>query len=241
MDFARVQSAQDEERAALAFSTVHNLRQPTMAIRGALQRILKRKEKGSLTTEYAVEATKDALRYLERSEHIICNVMRYIKPLMLRTQTVHLRRFLQPVVDEFVAAHSNVKVEIAVPQAVTLCADPESLTQIFEEMFGNAAQAMQDRGTVRVSVSDQLFHDKETPSLRIMIEDNGPGIPPKFVEQLFQPFKTGSVRGTGLGLAFIKHVMEEHRGQIWHERVDPHGARFVLVFPSESKENSHDE
>lgn len=239
IDFTRQQSAQEEERSAMALATVHNLRQPTMAIRGALQRILKRKAKGSLTVDYAIEATQDALRYLERSEHIISNVLRYVKPLTVRAQTVHLRPFVQIIVEEFMAAHNKVKVAISIPQEIMLHADLESLRQVFEELFGNAAQAMQNQGTIQVLVQDEFFHDqRETSVLKIIVEDDGPGVPQKFVDQLFQPFRTGSAKGTGLGLAFIKRVMEEHKGQVWHERVNPHGARFVLALPASPEENS---
>ncbi len=93
VDLSRARDRQHAAQRDVAFSTVHNLRQPTMALRGAIQRILNRHAKGILTIEYAAKATQDALIYLQRSESIITDVLRYLTPLSLRKRVAVLRTY----------------------------------------------------------------------------------------------------------------------------------------------------
>ena len=98
---------------------------------------------------------------------------------------------------------------------------------------------MNNRGTIRVHASfispqDAIEHPGQT--VRLVVEDNGPGVPVEMVSKLFEPFVTGTAQGTGLGLAFVKRVIGEHGGSIQYEPVEPHGARFIVVLPADSEE-----
>jgi signal transduction histidine kinase/FixJ family two-component response regulator len=63
----------------------------------------------------------------------------------------------------------------------------------------------------------------------LMVEDNGPGIPPEKRNEVFQPFVTSKARGTGLGLAIARQILRDHHGRIWVEDRPHGGARFVLA------------
>ena len=79
------------------------------------------------------------------------------------------------------------------------------------------------------------------PSVRIIVEDNGPGIPPEIADSLFRPFlshKKGG--GTGLGLAVTHKIFEEHGGRIGIETSSRGGARFVLELPMDRPQSEHD-
>ena len=77
-------------------------------------------------------------------------------------------------------------------------------------------------------------------SLRLWVEDGGPGIPSEQREAVFQKFYRGprSLRqvpfGTGLGLAIVREIVQAHEGTIRIEDVLPHGARFVIDLPLEA-------
>ena len=67
----------------------------------------------------------------------------------------------------------------------------------------------------------------------LKIEDNGPGIPAEIREKLFTPFLTTRAQGTGLGLSFVKQVVEDHGGLIsCLDRQLGEGACFEMVFPA---------
>ena len=243
-DRLEVIAAKAEAQQKVAFSTVHNLRQPVTIIRGELEWIIEAYEKGTLTIETAVEAVQDALKSLKRSENIITGILRSVKPPKLCMTIVELRKVVEPILDKFEKEQKQIEVIVNINPEATIRVDVESLTQVFEELFGNAQRAMDSHGAITVDAFPAELTDdtgKVQSAIQIKVEDDGPGVPPELTNTLFEPFITGTATGTGLGLSFVKNVIKEHGGQIWHEPVKPQGARFVLVLSSISKENTNDD
>ncbi len=112
-----------------------------------------------------------------------------------------------------------------------IMADTHQLQQVFLNLLTNAEQAMERSGgrRHRITVSTR----RAGGTIRIDVEDTGPGIPPALLERIFNPFFTtkpvGS--GTGLGLSISLGIMREHGGRIWAENVAEGGARFELELP----------
>lgn len=105
--------------------------------------------------------------------------------------------------------------------------DRDLLEQILGNLFRNALQALQDCPDPRISWSLSRL---ESGRLRLRISDNGPGISPVIREKLFTPFVTTKAQGTGLGLSFVKKVVEDHGGVI--ACLDAtEGASFEILFP----------
>ena len=86
-------------------------------------------------------------------------------------------------------------------------------------------QATGRRGPVMVRVG------LERELLRIDVVDDGDGVPPELRERIFAPFFTLRARGTGLGLAVVRRVVEAHRGTVSIETTPGGGATFVLKLP----------
>ncbi len=68
----------------------------------------------------------------------------------------------------------------------------------------------------------------------VEVLDNGPGIDPERLADVFEAFVTTKPHGMGLGLAICRKIVERHDGQIWASSVVPHGANFRIVLPSGS-------
>src|SRR5262249_31248423 len=85
---------------------------------------------------------------------------------------------------------------------------PSQLNQVFLNMLVNAAQAIDDRGTITLSTRTKGAY------VEVSIEDNGKGIPDDVVPHIFEPFFTtkGVGEGTGLGLAICYQIVEQHGG-----------------------------
>ena len=169
--------------------------------------------------------------------------MRYLRPLTLRQRVVALRMLVTPVVVELMHEWKELCIDLNIAEDVTVCVDEEALLQVFGELFGNALQATNGSGIIRVHASfTQMTKDngRLVPSAHLVVEDDGPGVPSQLVERLFDPFVTGSTQGTGLGLAFVKRVIEEHGGSIRYEPVVPHGARFIFALPAVLEEHVND-
>jgi two-component system, NtrC family, sensor histidine kinase HydH len=92
-----------------------------------------------------------------------------------------------------------------------LRADPQLLYRSFLNIFMNAIQAMENAGTLSVSVSE------EKDLYRVVIEDDGDGIREKDLKKIFDPFFSTKDKGSGLGLSIVRNIIEGHQGRIWIE------------------------
>jgi len=114
----------------------------------------------------------------------------------------------------------------------TLIFDPEGLHRAVLNVVTNAIDAAADAHEgAKVEVSTEFFQEKGT--LRIVVSDNGPGIPTELIDSLFSPFVSGKKgRGTGLGLPVSQKIIHEHGGRILVESTPTGGSRFALELPA---------
>jgi signal transduction histidine kinase len=101
----------------------------------------------------------------------------------------------------------------------------EPLRRAFANLYRNAAEAMQGRGEIDVSVTG------DGAGLAVRIADHGPGIPPDLRHRIFEPYFTTKADGTGLGLALVRNTLEAHRGSISVSETPGGGATFSIAFP----------
>src|SRR5882762_2000496 len=104
----------------------------------------------------------------------------------------------------------------------------EPLRRAFANLYRNAAEAMQGRGAIDVTVTG------DGAGLAVTIADHGPGIPADLRPRIFEPYFTTKDDGTGLGLALVRVTLEAHRGTISVHETPGGGAMFSIVFPPPS-------
>jgi signal transduction histidine kinase len=107
-------------------------------------------------------------------------------------------------------------------EAPPVAADAELVKIVLQNLVINAAQAMNGRGTIRATL-----RPVETACC-LSIADEGPGIPAEIRDRVFQPFVTTKARGTGLGLATAKRLIEAQAGTIAAE-CPPEGGTVVTI------------
>lgn len=105
--------------------------------------------------------------------------------------------------------------------------DPVRVRQVLVNLVQNACQADPEEGPVRVLLAER---DGE---LIVEVRDQGPGVPPEDREKVFEPFVTGRTKGTGLGLAVARRLVELHGGSLVAEEAPEGGALFRARFPPE--------
>lgn len=202
--------------------------------RNALQRI----QSCSEMLELEVENNEEAMRLLHRLQsaqddlrRLLDEVRSFAAPIQLERSTYELssawreawnlletaRRGRQATLDEQ-ADHIDLKV----------CADRFRLVQLFRNLLENSLAACAD--PVRIGIRCREVTQNEGPALEIAVRDNGPGLSVNARQSVFEPFFTTKTKGTGLGMAIARQIVDAHGGQIELGAAD-RGAEFIITLP----------
>ena len=212
-DLSRRTELEEKLRESLAFARLgemaaviaHEVKNPLAAVRGAIQVI------GGRLPRDAADASivKEILSRLDGLNELIQDLLVFARPPKPSMVPIDLRELLATGGSLLTQdpAHRDVQFELTGTTSLLL-GDPMLLTIVFQNLLINAAQAMQGRGELRVHMH------RELNVLHIDVIDQGPGIAPEMRKKLFQPFQTTKARGTGLGLATARRLVELHDGRI---------------------------
>ena len=232
----RVQQAERLAQVGrLAAGVAHEVRNPLAYVQANLRFLLEERQPaaGADDTEYT-EALQETLQGVERIHQIVKD----LTALTRADETVQGvgRCELVPVVDASVRLasvrlKSLVRLAVEVPPEAVAKAEPRRLEQVLLNLLLNAADAIEDAKVQdgRVSVRAEVAGER----VRVMVEDNGPGIAEEHLPQLFTTFFTTKApgKGTGLGLALSRQYVESFGGTLRAENRPEGGARFIVELP----------
>jgi signal transduction histidine kinase len=111
-------------------------------------------------------------------------------------------------------------VEIEIDEDLAALADRQHLWHVVHNLLGNALAYGEPPVRIRAARAADV--------VELVVQDSGPGIPEELVPQLFDRF----MRGAGLGLFIVRHLVEANGGSVRYERAEPRGARLVVTFES---------
>jgi len=140
---------------------------------------------------------------------------------------------------EFSLRGSNIKLQIPKKNNLWLCdVDEGQIGQVISNLVINAKQAMPEGGKISISAENysnfNLDNNILEPGnyLKIVVEDQGIGIPNKHLEKIFDPYFTTKQEGNGLGLATVFSIISKHKGQIEAQSVHGEGTKFIVYLPA---------
>ena len=226
----------DDLKSDFISTVSHELRTPLTSIRGSLGLLI-----GDAICELPKQA-KDVLAIAgnntERLLLLINDILDMQKVesggLRFNHEPMELNQFLDNAirVNEGFAAEYGVSFSLELfPEPIYIHADSNRLLQVMNNLLSNAAKFSHRNSAISVSceVIDQ--------HVRILIADNGVGIPRKFQKDVFNKFSqadpsdTKKVRGTGLGLSISKYIVEKHNGTIGFQSEEGVGSTFYVELP----------
>lgn len=143
-------------------------------------------------------------------------------------RTFELWPLVQRLVLDLRSVASNHAIEVAneIPRALTVHADAGLISQVFQNLLGNAFKYAA-HGRVVVSA------EENAGAVTCVVHDNGAGIPLEMLSKVFDKLATDPEKeGTGLGLAIVKQIVEAHGGTVEAESIEGSGARFTFILPT---------
>lgn len=224
------------ERLAAVGETVaslsHSIKNILQGLRGGTDAVELALSRGDM--DLAREAWPIASRNLDRIYALTLNMLAYSKPRNLDIELRDVRPLLDEVARLFEVSFERKKVGLIVDVAEDvppIPIDEGTMHQVLMNLISNAHDAVASgKGVVSVSAK----YDAENNEARIDVSDNGVGIAPERIEQIFEPFSsTKGSRGTGLGLAVSRKLVEEHGGRLELRSTVGQGTTFSIVLPTD--------
>lgn len=218
------------ELEQFAYVASHDLQEPLRAVAGMVQ-LLQQRYQGKLD-ERADEYIGHAVEASTRMQSLINDLLDYsrINRLGRAFESTAIEKSLSNALANLQIAIQESQTEITHDPLPTLMADPSQLTQILQNLIGNAIKFR--------SVSPIHIHIGAKKIERVWqfsVSDNGIGIESKYFERIFLVFQRLHTRreypGTGIGLALCKKIIERHNGQIWVESQPGSGSTFYFTIP----------
>jgi len=213
----------------LSASIAHEIRNPITAAKSLLQQMGE-----DAHAPENVEYAHVALQELERVERSISHLLRYARDEELRPKELRLADVVASGLDTLHERieRAGVDVRVDVGEAGTFVGDPEKLRRVVINLVGNALDALaagHDGRPPRIDI--QAGENLAGTEVWLRVRDNGPGIEGDRIEQIWTPFHTSKVNGTGLGLPITRKVVESHGGSIEVESPPGGGTEFRVVLP----------
>jgi two-component system sensor histidine kinase PilS (NtrC family) len=228
---------QSERLAAvgeMAARMAHEIRNPLASISGSVQ-LLKGEAGPGDTGPEQIRLMDIVVREVDRLNQLISDFLRYSRPAPIKPERVVLAHLVREVAEISESQNSDeVLVSLDLDPKLTVIADPSQMKAVIWNLWNNAREAMNGVGQLSARVSrvphdgaqddrptgrneqgesPEHDHDPEWTAM-IEIEDSGPGVEKDALAMIFEPFFTTKRDGTGLGLATVRRIVEQHGGII---------------------------
>lgn len=208
---------------------VHEIKNPLTSISGFAQII------EEITPDQTIKKhTRTIMEETERLNKLARDLLGYAKTQDLIMERVRVRTLLEGVTEKLnpKIREKMVHVKIEIPETLpSIYGDKDRLTQVFINLISNSVEAMRSAGGIV-----ELSAEREGDRIVVRCRDNGAGIPRELQDKLFMPFVSGKKGGTGLGLALVKKIIEDHDGEITLGKVEK-GTEFIIKLPMRQENN----
>ena len=226
---ALIQSERLATVGRLAAHIAHEIRNPLVTIGGHARSILDHVENREATEESAEIIYEEVLRL----EQILRGVMDFSRPVQHEAFEQNLNEVAFRVAEtmQLELVERGIEVEVDLDPDLPLCSlDERRILQVLTNLLRNGAESMaslpveeERRLTVRTHHSEEAVH--------LDVSDTGPGVPEDVLHDIFEPFVSRKVGGTGLGLATVRMIMLDHGGTVDLSSNPGGGATFTISLP----------
>lgn len=223
-----------EAVAELSASLAHEIRNPLAAIRSSTEQ-MSRSPRANEDEKFLATVI---VRESDRLTRLLSEFLDFSRVRVTRSAPTDLQavaRGAVRLVKEHPDTHEEAVLEVQ-GDPVVVEGDEDLLHRVISNLTLNAVQAA--KGPVHVTITTGVAAEGELPAgaaldraARVTVADDGPGIPEEVRPRLFEPFVTGRVGGSGLGLSIVQRAVEAHRGLVFVDSTLGVGTTFTIYLP----------
>jgi len=223
-------------RREVARQIAHEIKNPLAPIRAAVETLRRlRMRDDPAFDDYFEEATSTVLGEVHRIANIVTEFTRFARLPAPNPEPIDLAQVARGVVTLHASTLDGAeptggpRVELVAEPLPLVSADRDQIIQVLTNLIQNgldAASAVRPDPRVVVTLGPL---PKER--VRLVVRDNGPGVPDSMLPRLFEPYATTKEKGTGLGLAIVQRIVFEHGGEIAYRKATKGGAVFEITLP----------
>lgn len=211
----------------MAATIAHEIRNPMTSINGFIE-LLK------------INSTDENKKYLsimklelDRMDQILTEILYLSKPVVRQVNVFSVTNIINEIKDTMtpLANFHDITLQVKVEKSINsmILGNANRIKQMLMNLVKNAIEEMDMGGTVTIFLKNVDDH------LQILVRDEGRGIEKDRIPNLFEPFYTTKIDGTGLGLQLVKQIIDEHDGNIYVNSILNEGTSFVIELPLASE------
>ncbi|MBI3154527.1 MAG: PAS domain-containing protein [Burkholderiales bacterium] len=219
-DITEVVSAQRAQAwAEVARRLAHEIRNPLTPIQLSAERLRHKLHDKLAGNDAALleRSVATIVAQVQAMQQLVTEFRDYARLPAAQLQPVDLGALAAEVLALYGDAQDRGRLSARLAEGLPpVLGDPTQLRQVIHNLLRNALDAVADRedGTVRLATAAVRGDDGSVRAVRLTVRDNGPGFAPHVLQRAFEPYVTTKPRGTGLGLAVVKKIADEHRAQL---------------------------
>ena len=207
----------------------HEIKNPLTPIQLSAERLRRHFASAPPNAKALVEeCTTTIVGEVESLKGLVDEFSQFARMPSPRTVPTDLGQLITDTLALYDGLFADVRIERRfAPDLPLVRLDVEQIRRVVINLVDNAIEAMARRGEIVVETQ----HDPANHIARVIVADDGPGIPPEERDKLFLPYYSTKRRGSGLGLAIVRRIIAEHGGSIDVGDNVPHGTRFTIELP----------
>ena len=223
----------------MAAGIAHELRNPLASISGSIQML----NLSENLSEDDSRLSNIVLREIDRLNALITDFLAFARPKIPEFRPFEIGPWLGEIIQIFdnrrLLGGRSVqhRVDLDVEVGLWIRGDADQLEQVMWNLLNNACQAMTKGGEIGVRARSAVG-STGTPTVELQISDDGVGMQSELVAKIFDPFFSTKEDGTGLGLALVHRVVDDHEGVLRVQSAPGEGSTFIVTLPREPNTTS---
>jgi two-component system sensor histidine kinase HydH len=211
----------------MAASVAHEIKNPLASIKGAVEILKDKATSDSDKDEFAGIVSKE----IKRIDRTIGEFLEFARPRETKLEKLNLSDVLRSSVKqaETQATKNKIQIRSDIENDLVINGDAEKIHQVVLNLLLNSIEASESGSNIEVALARNKTDDV---GVKLVISDHGKGIEESELEKVFEPFYTTKSSGSGLGLAVVKSIVENHQGKIRLESKLGQGTTVTITLPA---------